>query len=130
MPPTTELRPLPAIDVSGRRVSEVLREVNTAIEAAGIEFGEYGFSDMTAYSSVPDFPTNVRWVACFPVVGGSEGYYVHIEIIWQACDSDIEFNPRSREYARRLVGLAKTWTAESATEIANAAWRMLDPRFI
>lgn len=28
-----------------------------------------------------EWPADVRWVACFPVTGGNEGHYVHVEVV-------------------------------------------------
>lgn len=97
----------------GRLVMDVIAEVNARLDVDGIEFGESPFSDMTAYLSSDDrVMPPCRWLVCFPVLGSNEGWYIHIAAI-------IDRPDRLREH--RLLGLAKTWTAASAWQIAQAA---------
>ena len=101
-----------------RPVGDVLRELNRRLDADDIEFGESDFSDMTAYLDGSDrrMP-RCRWLVVFPVRGGSEGWYVHVEAIIDRPD---------RVRVNQLLGLAKTWSPDSAWEIARAAARHLD----
>ena len=102
----------------GRPAADVLRELNDRLDADGVEFGESKFSDMTAYLAESDrrIP-RCRWLVCFPVRGGSEGWYVHVEAIVDRPD---------RVRVNHLLGLAKTWSPESAWQITQAAARHLD----
>ena len=97
----------------GHLVMDVMAQVNARLDADGIEFGEYPFSAMT---EIGEAMPACRWIAVFPVMGSNEGWYIHIAAI-------IDRPDRLREH--RLLGLAKTWTAASAWQIAQAAARHL-----
>src|SRR6185295_2830127 len=62
---------------TGRPMREVIEDLNTCLKAAGCEPEEYNFS-MSFCAETPVWPSDYRWIACFPVTGGSEGYYVHL----------------------------------------------------
>ena len=111
----------------GRTVADVLRDVNRYVVDAGLEFGEYDFSNMVRYDRVyaktdvplqhndagdAIWPEKYRWVICSPVKGGSEGYYIHL--------ATVEARDGAMLPDYRMLGLAKTWTWESALAIANA----------
>ena len=99
---------------AGRPTKDVLRDLNAAIYGQGLEFGVYDFgNDYT--KNWEKWPSNYIWVACYPVVGVVDGYYIHIDLV-----SD------GFEATRRPVFIAKTWTWESAYAIANAAAKLLD----
>jgi hypothetical protein len=110
-----------SIETDNRPVADVLRELNERLTADGIEAGEYRFCDATQLLPAgPIIIGGYRWLACYPVRGGSEGWYVHLAAI---------AGPHDRPPTRRshlLLAVAKTWTAESAWEIARAAARHLD----
>ncbi len=98
-------------------VGQLLKRLNTAIEEAGIEFGESAFSDQTVYMDDVEQPVGpYRWLECSAVRGGSEGYYIHLRRVGQ---------PRTGQNGV-LVGVAKTWTWKSALQIVNAATILLD----
>jgi hypothetical protein len=104
-----------------RPVADVLRDLNDRLTANGVEAGEYLFTDATTL--LPGDPRTVgsyRWLVCYPVRGGSEGFYVHLAEIADPSDR------RATRRAHRLLGIAKTWTADSAWEIACATARHLD----
>jgi len=105
-----KLRPI--ADPEGRPIPEVLQELNEAIKAAGIEFGENEFSWLR-YEAPQKFE-NYRWIDCAAVPGSNEGYYVHITLV-----------PREHSTEpSRLVATAKTWSWASALAIASAAQRL------
>lgn len=63
-----------------RSVEDVMGDLKFALFQLGFErcLGEYFGTDLDRKSPFPSF----HWIACF-AVGGSEGYYVHIEVIRQ-----------------------------------------------
>lgn len=65
------------------------------------------------WRKLPLYGEGTRWVACYWVVGGSEGYYAHIDEIKPAAAS-----------THRL--LAKFWTWERAQEFTNLAQRLVN----
>lgn len=105
------LKPLAYID--GRPLITVIQELNTAIEGAGVEFGEYDFgSGLLRGSEVFE---NYRWVTAAAVQGSNEGYYVNLTVSPARHDRE----------PSRLISSAKTWDWESALVIAAAATRLL-----
>ena len=111
-PPASTLDP--AFTLEGRNLGDILRDVNAAMKAAGIEADEYNFSDMTLYFDPADriWPTIPAWVACYPVRGDNEGFYVHITLIFRFSRPDP---------AVRMIGLAKCYTWENAQQMAAFA---------
>ncbi len=58
-------------------------------------------------------PRNVRWVAAWAVTGGSEGHYIHVELVY--------------EDRRVLLALGKTFLGwDHAWTIAKRAAQLLD----
>lgn len=58
----------------------------------------------------------VRWIACYWVIGDSEGYYAHIDRICQSNGSE----------SRELVILAKFWDADRAEAFTARAQRLVN----
>lgn len=96
-------------------------ELLEALAAAGYAKDEYlkasckyehpGWRDMAIWDEA------TRWIACFWVVGGSEGYYCHIERQTVAEDD--------RKYSEVML-LGKFWTQERAQECANYAQSLVN----
>jgi len=109
--------------VKGRAISAILDDVNQIMKERGIEAEDYGFSSSVDHDGLNDriWPssktTNLRWVACFPVQGGSEGCYVHIELIFQ----HMHGKPLPKQGERRLIGLAKCYSWQNALAMTNVA---------
>lgn len=102
----------------GASVFDLLTALNAGIEAAGVRFGEYGFSDQTRYLEPEEsVATPYRWLECSAVRGGSEGYYVHLRRIRQSSKGDV---------SATLIGLAKCWSWQEALTIAAVATVLLD----
>lgn len=47
-------------------------------------------------------PLDYRWVAVYPVTGGSEGYYLHVDLIWQLRIEDWPLLKVMREMIARI----------------------------
>ena len=92
-----------------RKTAEILRELNERLEAEGNKPDEYGFSlSVSREIEAQYWPLRFAWVACYAVTGGSEGHYIHIDVI-------------TREDKRILMSLGKTFEGmERALQIANA----------
>lgn len=106
------LKPIPH---EGRHIQDVLIELNDAIKAAGIEFGESEFSILRYVDDLPETFDNFRWIDCTAVRGGNEGFYAHVSLVPRQHDR----NPTI------LIATAKTWCWSSALAIAAAATRLL-----
>ena len=93
-----------------RKTAEILAELNARLDAEGLRPEEYGFS-LSASREIENgtmWPLKYAWVACYAVTGGSEGHYIHIDVI-------------TRDDKRILMSLGKTFEGmERALEIANA----------
>jgi hypothetical protein len=62
-------------------------------------------------------PRRINWVACFAVEGGSEGHYIHVELIY----SDEKGNQR-----RELAFLGKTFMGlDHALKVAGVLTRVI-----
>jgi hypothetical protein len=106
------------IEVDKRAIKDVIAELNAGLSADGIEAGEHLFTDMSRHDDGPTIIENYRWLVCYPVRGGSEGYYVHLALLIDT--------PGAAAREHRLIGLAKTYAVDNAWEIAKAAARLLD----
>ncbi|MDD4934113.1 MAG: hypothetical protein PHO89_11705 [Methylacidiphilaceae bacterium] len=53
-----------------------------------------------------------RWIACYVVTGGNEGYYLHVDVI-------------NSEGERRMVYLGKFWDQLMALELSGLCTRIL-----
>ena len=98
-----------------RKTAEILAELMTRLDAEGLRPDEYGFS-LSASREIDNgtfWPLRYAWVACYAVTGGSEGHYIHIDVI-------------TREDKRILMSLGKTFEGmDKALLIANACARHL-----
>lgn len=56
---------------------------------------EYGFCPGAAFSDGELFPEKYSWIVCYAVRGGSEGHYLHLDVI---CHGSV-----------KLIALAKTF---------------------
>ena len=105
--------------LDNRSVKEVIDDVNAMIKASGLmpDGEEFGCSSYpqpeTRMWPMADENTLTRWVACFPVRGGSEAYWVHIHQI-------IEHRHTMQREAP-LMALEKVWEWETATKMASIA---------
>jgi hypothetical protein len=97
----------------GRTIANVIRDLNTQLKAEGVADNEL-FGDQTAWDAnkAKTLPARWSWLACYPVRGNSEGYYVHIDMIHTSGQ-------------RTLIGLTKVWNWEKACRLANGAARIL-----
>lgn len=102
------------IDLSpGRAIGTIVRELNDLLKTEGIASDEL-FSDQTAWDPKKSkvMPARWYWIACYPVRGNSEGYYVHIDVI-------------HGNDQRTLIALTKVWDWDKACQLANGAARIL-----
>jgi hypothetical protein len=54
-----------------------------------------------------DFPNPWRWIACYAVVGGSEGHYIHVDVI-------------DTEGKREMIFIGKTFSGmDHALKVSN-----------
>lgn len=110
------------IDTDGHTISQVIEALNKRLRDLGEddELYYYSFSDMAKYEvqagrCSPYWPPSA-WIACFPVRGSNEGYYVHIEAL-------------ERTGHRRLLALAKLESnghQHLAARLASEAFLMLE----
>ena len=98
------------IETEAKSLQSVYKYLNDGL---GDMIDEYfSISGERKYSESAKFPLDYNWIACFPVTGGSEGHYVHVEII----NND----------KRDLIFLAKTFQGmEHAWDIAKKLGELL-----
>lgn len=132
-----QLRSLPAIDPVGKRPSEIARELERRILLLD-EHTDHRYaldycssSGYLADGGKDDRPLRerMRWMAVWPVTGGSEGWYIHVDAVYQ---TDEKGNP-TRDAAgnftnvHRPIVLIKTFGGWSeAAELAGEIGRWLD----
>jgi hypothetical protein len=92
-------------------LSELLHALNCYLKSVGCQPEEYGFKPTPGAG--PDLPQRYRWLVAFVVEGESEGYYIHLVAIPRAACTFTD------------LGLAKTWTTDSAYAIARETQRFL-----
>jgi len=96
-------------------------ELLAALDAAGYAADEYLNAackyEHPGWRYMPVWDKHTYWIACFWVVGGSEGYYCHIERQYDAGGG--------RKYSELML-LGKYWQWERAQECANAAQRLVN----
>jgi hypothetical protein len=108
-----------------------MNEINTwgelykALRDAGYGDDEYinpsyHYDDKNA-DQQPIWDTYVRYIACFWVVGNSEGYYVHIDRVLAK-----DIYKGVRELVPQTMILGKFWQWERAQECANFAQRLVN----
>lgn len=93
-----------------RYVSSVFEELNCQMREL---FDESGFSNTLAWET-PNalWPLKYRWIAVYAVTGGSEGHYIHIDVI--------------ADDKRTMIGLCKTFQGwDHACQIAAIAGKIL-----
>lgn len=94
-----------------RPIGDLISELNAAVKAAGVEFGENEFSFFSYHPDMPETFEPFRQIYCYATRGSNEGYYVSIAA--------------ERRGQRQLIGSAKTWDWASALAIAAIGSRLL-----
>jgi hypothetical protein len=98
-----------------KTIGEVYDELEQILKEQGI-YGEMdyfgissGWNGRKQEARKQDFP-NYRWIACFAVEGGSEGHYIHVEII----------SAEGGKWKREIIFLGKTFCGlEHALKVSN-----------
>ena len=99
-------------DVTPRKLEDICRDINKALAEMGIEPDEYGFDSSRERDT---FPLRYVWIAVYYVTGGSEGWYVHIDVL----------DKGAKEGIRKSIATAKVWSRELAEQIVVAVSRLL-----
>ncbi|MHB8971255.1 MAG: hypothetical protein ACYC4N_12480 [Pirellulaceae bacterium] len=98
-------------------VADVFRKLRAVLDEEHLideYFSVSGPSDQQFYKLVE----NHRWIACYPVTGGSEGHYVHVDLI---CGYDHDWTGKILHLftGKTFLGLAH------AQKIANRCAELL-----
>ncbi|MEA1050511.1 hypothetical protein U5801_11915 [Lamprobacter modestohalophilus] len=105
-------------------VEEVKAQCDEALNKAGLleELDYFSIASLDARGDKP-WP-RARWVACFPVVGGSEGHYIHVEAIALMGDPG-----QTQTGERQLVLIGKTFLGlEHALAVSGTLTRAFHGR--
>lgn len=93
-----------------RPVATVLKELNKEMNQLFDESSFYNQLQWTSPNAL--WPLRYRWIAVFPVTGGNEGHYVHIEVLF--------------DEKRTLIGTCKTFQGwDHACQLAAVAGKIL-----
>lgn len=89
-------------------------ELMAFVKSHGLDREEYFEPDRDMNMSEPLWPDTcgTRWVTCFAVKGGSEGWYVHVERI-------------DRNHVSTNIALGKFWNPDSAVLAVSLISRLL-----
>jgi hypothetical protein len=111
----------------GAKCPETWGDLLKTLTAAGFAEDEYLSSQAIGlglsrqeWEAKPIWSDGTRWIACYWVRGGSEGYYVHIDELTAGND------PSTRDYTTKNQILGKFWDWERAQECANYAQRLIN----
>jgi hypothetical protein len=115
--------PSRSIRTDERELRHIATELAAALKDLGIEPDEYGPNPQLTFEDEDGrlhrspnrlWPAGYRWIACYPVTGGSEGYYVHVDRVFATKDG---------HWAHETLILSKCWSFDLACKIAHAcAW--------
>ena len=97
----------------GRTFRDVIENLNARLKPEIERSGEDGFGwahHLPIEQQV--MPQSWKWIACYAVKGGSEGYWVHIDLI-------------HRDDQRQNIAMTKVWSWKTALALCNAATRIL-----
>ena len=97
-------------------IVQLLRALNAYLHSKDLQAEEYDFRAWTRPRSAKGeqrLPQDYKWLVVFTVEGGSEGYYIHLVAI------------ETIENRFTDLGVAKTYSATSAYDIAREAQRFL-----
>lgn len=103
-------------------IKEVYKQLKERLEKDGLLPDEY-FSISCSYDYKEDapFPDNYRWIACYAVTGGSEGHYIHVDIL-----APLELSPIKTIRESKLIYLGKTFQGfDFAARVAVACAKHL-----
>ena len=108
--------------LQGRPVRDILKELNAALTAMGLE-GEGPFTDLSyLHQKSPKWPSEFRWMGVYPVRGSNEGWYIHIDVL-----SKLDPESGFIRYAEAThVATMKVLVEETAWQIARATAKLLD----
>jgi hypothetical protein len=110
-------------------VGNVWEEIVTLLPAYGVDLRDFDYAGPASRTDrEKPFPQGYRWIACFAVRGGSEGWYVHVETVRSAWLAGTEPTVTTEE-AKVLdtVFLAKTFAGwDTANTLVCALTQILD----
>lgn len=72
------LKPVP---LEGRTIRDVYNDVCEGLGKTRYSTAGMDYFSMDMGTEDQPFPDNYHWIACFPVTGGSEGHYIHVDMI-------------------------------------------------
>ena len=79
--------------VGCRTIREIFRDLVSYLEAADVQFEDLDYfqpSAIARYENGIDSPfPDYHGIACYPVRGSSEGYYIHVDVIYNQVATNI-----------------------------------------
>lgn len=121
------------IDTASKTVGRVLEELRVALDDAGLveEYFTTSPCDLKMMgNSRKPVNSGTIWdeigywgIAVYPVTGGSEGVYVHIDLI--GCKADAGQHQSHLDRPRHALAFVKVWTWDMAWKVAAMAAHLL-----
>lgn len=102
------------IETEGRLVRDVYDELRRSLGELVDEYFHIASSQtetpISGWSaglvSMATWPDRVRWIACYAVTGGSEGHYIHVDLIYYDKRRDLVFLGKTfqgMEHAQKIA---------------------------
>jgi hypothetical protein len=81
MPTTTPT----TVETEGRLLKDICTDIRAVLQAENLLDDTFGLAPLIGMDSEQyrnrRWPDRYQWISVFPVTGGSEGHYLHVEII-------------------------------------------------
>jgi len=116
------------LDPAGKSAVEVARWIETQIRRVDPEGDRYATDYCSGNRYTPDarpadpIRDGYRWISVYAVTGGSEGHYIHVDLIYQRDEQGTPLE-RNQHEAIVLVKVFGGW--EAAAELAGRIGRWL-----
>lgn len=109
------------VETEGRYIRDIHKEL---VERLGDMVDEYFHIASSRYeqpvspqssvlTAVATWPDRYRWIACYAVTGGSEGHYIHVDIVYDDKRRDLVFLGKTFQG----MGHAQKMAAKCAEEL-------------
>lgn len=110
------------LQLEGRTIKQVFEQVNDLLRERVPRFAEDGhgfgpaWSNLAGYGAHDPWPVSYRWISCYAIHGGSEGFYIHVDAVLPP-----PLKGTDPEMHRSVfLSFEKVWSKALAIEVAGA----------